>query len=158
MYVFNRTNKIRMNQIFGLSVTLCCILIIFPVIKNSLNDGRFDDHVMIAVIIPLVFFFQLVLFCIAASYPLNNTHIFGTMLIFLLTSAISFVEVDLVSRTASIIISVVWGIFILSFVVINYKVILYENIVFSKPIQRLLALIWILFMVCFIRCMVYNKH
>ena len=59
MYVFNRTNKIRMNQIFGLSVTLCCILIIFPVIKNSLNDGRFDDHVMIAVIIPLVFFFAL---------------------------------------------------------------------------------------------------
>ncbi|KAI5423272.1 hypothetical protein KIW84_046312 [Lathyrus oleraceus] len=128
-----------MNQIFGLSVTLCCILIIFPVVKNSLNDGRFDDHVMIAVIVPLVFFFQLVLFCIAASYPLNNTHIFGTMLIFLLTNAISFVEVDLVSRTASIIISViisvVWGIFILSFVVINYKVILYENIVFSRPIQ-----------------------
>lgn len=159
MYLFNRCGEVRVMQILGISTMLCCILIIFPVLKDSWHGGRFDDGVLIALIVPLVLSFQLVVVCMAGPYyDLNNSSIFGVLMIFLITSILSFIEVDLVSRTAAIIISIGWGIFIFLFVVVNSQVIFCENIVLSKPMQRLLALVFILLMACFINCFVYDKH
>jgi hypothetical protein len=118
----------------GLSI-LCWILIIFPALKMSSDGGKFNETVVIALIVPLVIFFQSFIFSVMTSHPANN-NIFGIIFILLLSTAISFIEVSLVSWTAAIIILICW--------IVNWEVISKEDIVFSKGIQILRAVTWFL--------------
>jgi len=108
----------------------------------SSDGGKFNETVVIALIVSLVIFCQLLLFVGMILHPANN-NIFGIIFILLLSTAISFIEVSLVSWTAAIIIVIGWGILILSLIIVNWKV-SNEDMVFPKGIQKLIAVIWVL--------------
>jgi hypothetical protein len=131
----------RITQAVVFSVILCLLLIIFPALEISSDGGKFNETVVIALIVPLVIFFQSLIFVGMTSHPANN-NIFGMIFILLLSTAISFIEVSLVSWTAAIIILICWGILILSLIIVNWEVISKEDMVFSKGIIAVLLLVY----------------
>ena len=151
MYVSNLMNKLiysltgeeRPLMVTTFSIILCLLLIIFPALKMSLNGGKFNETVVITLILFLVLPCQMVTLAISTMHPVHNS-IFDIIFITLLSTAISFIEVRLVSWTAAIIILIVWGIVIASTFIVNWEVISKEDMVFSKGIKKLIAVIWVL--------------
>jgi len=136
---------VRLAREVVFSAILCMLLIIFPALEMSSDGGKFNETVVIALIVPLVIFFQLMISIPTNMEPVDN-NVFGVIFILLLSTAISFIEVSLVSWTAAIIILISWSIVILSTVINGWKVIYTEDIVFSKGIQKLIAIIWVLWL------------
>lgn len=135
----------RIAQAVAFSVILCLLLIIFPALEMSSDGGKFNETVVIALIVPLVMFFQLLIFIGMTSHPAPvKNNIFGIIFILLLSTATSFIVVSLVSWTAAIIVFIGWGILILSLIIVNWEVISNEDMVFSKGIQILIAVTWFL--------------
>lgn len=120
------------------------ILIIFPALKMSTYGGKFNMIVVVAFIVPLIVY-QIHIVCITTNHPPNNS-IFGVLFI-LLSTAISITEVILVSKIATIVISIAW--FFVFFLIFsaNMQVIFTEDIVFPHRIQKLIAVICILLLV-----------
>jgi hypothetical protein len=65
-------------------------------------------------------------------------------------------EMIIVSWEAAKIILCVWGIIIVWVVIANWKVIWNEDIVFSKGMKIIIAVMWVIYLGCTIKCMVYN--
>lgn len=133
----------RLSIVITISIILWLLLIIFPTLKMSLNGGKFNETVVIILILLLVIPFQMFTLIFSTMHPVNNS-IFDIIFIILLSTAISFIEVSLVSWIAAIIILIVWGYVIASTVILNWQVISNEDMVFSKEIQKLIAVIWVL--------------
>jgi hypothetical protein len=131
------------------------ILIIFPALKMSSYGAKFNMIVVVAFIIPLVIVYQIHIVCITTNHPPNNS-IFGVLFILLLSTAISITEVILVSKIATIVISITW--FFVFFLIFsaNMQVIFTEDIVFPHGIQKLIAVICILLLVCAVISIVHD--
>ena len=119
------------------------ILIIFPALKMSSYGGILNRIVVDALIIPLVIGYQIRIYYITSNHPSNNS-IFGVLFILLLSTAISITEVVLVSKIATVIISITWFYVFLLIFIENLLVIFTEDIVFPHGIQKFLAVVCIL--------------
>jgi hypothetical protein len=83
----------------------------------SLSGGELNDIVVFFLILPLVLFFQITIFCVATMHPFYNYNncIPGIIyLIVLITSVISFIEVSFVSWMAATFVLIFWGFLIAS--------------------------------------------
>lgn len=137
------------------SVILCLLLIIFPALKMSSADGELNETVVTASIIIFVISIQLCIVYLASFRP-SNSSIFGILFILLLSSAISFIEVILVSTTATIVISITWFHVFCWVFIVHWGVIYSEEIRFSHGIQKLKAVICILLLGYTVRSIVLD--
>jgi hypothetical protein len=84
----------------------------------SLSGGELNDIVVsFLILLPLVLFFQITIFCVATMHPFYNYNncIPGIIyLIVLITSVISFIEVSFVSWMAATFVLIFWGFLIAS--------------------------------------------
>jgi hypothetical protein len=140
----------RYKVVAGISIGLCILLIVFPTLKIST-----DENVLFNWFLPLVIIIQLGILRATVGHPVN-TSIFLIIFILVMSSAISFMEMTIVSWEAAKIILCVWGIIIVWVVIANWKVIWNEDIVFSKGMKIIIAVMWVIYLGCTIKCMVYN--
>jgi len=156
MYRYEYTNdEQRLWRVFVTSIMLCLLLIIFPALKLSSADGELNETNVTALIIIFVISIQLCIVYFASFRP-SNSNIFGILFILLLSSAISFIEVILVSTTAAIVILITWVFVFFWVFIVHWEVIYSEEIRFSHGIQKLIAVICILLLGYAVRSIVLD--
>ncbi|XP_058782394.1 uncharacterized protein LOC131656808 [Vicia villosa] len=128
------------------SVILCFLLIIFPDLKK-LSHGLNKKHVL-EMIIPLVVPFQLALPIMMSLLSSYKSMSFGIWIAVVLTSVITSIEMSLVSSDPAIFISIGWKLFAFFPLLLYMPLISCEDAVFSKLIQGMVLIYWILFLVC----------
>lgn len=142
----------RLLRVIAASVLLCLLLIIFIVLKKASHGV--DDDVMFILILTLVTSFQVALFFITVPAHAFNNSIYDVLVIHLLTCAVTFIEVNLVSSKAANFTLIGWGVIIILLLMAHSPIIYYEDIVFSQGIRKLLAIIWILIIVFIVKSIV----
>jgi hypothetical protein len=124
-------------------------VILFAASKISTNETAvFLFQVLVGLI-------QISILAGAVKHPANN-RIFGIIFILVMSSAVSFMEMTIVSWAAAKFILISWGIIIAWVVAAHWKVIWNEEIVFSKGMKIIIAVMWVIYLGCTIKCMVYN--
>ncbi|KAK2352628.1 hypothetical protein QL285_090356 [Trifolium repens] len=144
-----RSEEEGFKLVAGCSLVICVLVILFAASKISTNETAvFLFQVLVGLI-------QISILAGAVKHPANS-RIFGIIFILVMSSAISFMEMTIVSWAAAKFILISWGIIIAWVVAAHWKVIWNEEIVFSKGMKIIIAVMWVIYLGCTIKCMVYN--
>ncbi|KAI5443136.1 uncharacterized protein LOC127096155 [Lathyrus oleraceus] len=140
------SDEVLLGVVAVTSMLLCFLLIILPALKMSSSGGKFiTDHAggLSFISFVLVTFFLLFIFGMIASHPVNN-NIFTMLYVLLLLTAISVIEMSIVSLVGAMFTLFIWMAAIAKIVYLNWKKIHNVDIVVLKRIQKFVAPICII--------------
>ncbi|KEH17907.1 hypothetical protein MtrunA17_Chr8g0335871 [Medicago truncatula] len=137
------------------TITLCLILAIFLILSRNFMAKH--ENIIMVILVPLYLFIQFGLCSVAITFPVDN-RVFGILFMLVIFSAVSVIEVSIFSWTVASIFLIFWAIMFPQLLIRHWKVISTEDVVFSKGIQRFIAIICVISILYTIKSIVYNIY
>ncbi|XP_045792173.1 uncharacterized protein LOC123886954 [Trifolium pratense] len=151
-----KSDKDRIGEVGLLSMVLCVTVIMFPTVKaTSVVDEEHYPGLTVLLFV-YVLFFQLAIGGSTLNHPVNNS-IFYVLYMLLFTSVVSVIASGLVSKTAAIIILILWVHMIGFTVDHNWQVISSVDEEDSKRFWKFIAFICVISLLCSINSTVIFK-